>query len=301
MGFNSGLQALDNEIKSASNKSSGFGPFLPYFSLKDTERKILRFLSDEPIIAEVCEWVICSDGKTRDFVIDPEGQNWCAYYGGTTQDFVTKQIVAAKPRKVGLGIAVLREERHVGGGKTEIGDYYYDKEWDGKTYRGRQFYLVKQSIPNFWGTLRGLTRRQDTLVDRDFEITRVGSDKSTSYGICPIEPDDAMRDVVTLQKMYGYGRPFDDKDPDKYLYCPQTLQEWAELHASQEWAKKWLGDGQVQSQQQQHSSALDEFRQQTSHNPVAEDEAQAVAPTGTGFSSLKDRLLPHTQKSSSAV
>jgi hypothetical protein len=315
VGFERGLTALDKNINQQQQGGSQFGPRLGYISWKDGDKKILRFLTNEIIVGEFAEWVQTNDPKrTADFLIDPDGPNYVERYGGLSREFGTGNLVSPKLRKMGVAVAVVREERPAGNGRLEVVDYNTQIEVDDKHFSGRQYGVIKQSL-RFWQQFQGMVNRYGTLCDRDYEVIRRGSDKNTRYDIAPIDPVDDLRDLEVLQARYGYGRKFDDKDPDRFLYCPQTLEAWADYYSSEERAKFWLapkngapfvenGDMATSSQVTLTvpSSGLGEFKQETSSNPSTwgvggqEDEAQAAPSSNSSFADLKSSLLPHLNK-----
>lgn len=319
MGFERGLTALDTAINKQQQQAGSFGPRLNFITWKDGDKKILRFLSNEIILGEFAEWVQTADPKkTADFLIDPDGTNWVEKFGGLSREFGTGNLVSPSLRKMGVAVAVVREERPAGNGRLEVVDHNTDIEVEGKHFAGRQFGIIKQSLGNFWQQFQGMSNRYGTICDRDYEIIRRGKDKTTRYDIAPIDPVDELRELEALQARYGYGRPFKDNDPDRFLYCPQTLEAWAEYYSSEERARFWLapknGASGVLTQEAQlamgdlaqrtvhTSSGLGEFKQETSSNPSAwgvggqEDEAQAAPSSNSSFADLKSSLLPHLNK-----
>lgn len=310
MGFKTGLGEIDKAAEEAAARDNmSFGPRLNYRNFKDKDKLILRFLTDDIITANFADWIItkrvkkhgdnAGDPVTQDFLIDPDGINWVEHYGGLQREFGTKTLISPKYRKQAVGVAVVREEVLGGGkGKTEIVDKQVILEHDGKKYKGREFILIKQSIGNFWEQFIGMTRRYDTICDRDYEVTRVGSDKETHYEIAPIDPVDELRELDALHKWYGYGRKWSDDDSDRFLYCPQTLDEWATNHSGEERAKYWLVGDEVSNENSrpdwvppavidQDGNGLDEFAKDTSSNP---DEAQI-----TKFGDFKDLIRSHSK------
>jgi hypothetical protein len=84
-----------------------------------------------------------------------------------------------------------------------------------------------------------------------------------------------------MHKYYGYGKPWDTNDPNRFLNCPQTLHQWAERYGSEDRVKYFLvPDDAVQAVPVIAPAANDG------------DEAQVAVPEGTEFgASLKDLLL----------
>lgn len=299
MGFERGLKAVNQSA------NTGFGPRLNYLFWKNSgDKHIIRFLTDDMILGEFAEWVITNNEKlpATDFLIHPDTENFVRKYGGMTREYGTGNIIPPKLAKRGVSVVVLRQEIPDGNGGTKI----IDVEEQVNGLRARKFALVKQSPGNFWQHFQGANRRNGTICDRDYEVIRVGKDKDTKYDIVGIDPDpkDPLRDPEKVRETYGYGRKYNENDPERYLYCPQTLDEWAAEHSSEDRARRLLQGAQGRQEATlpyQAGNGMGEFSRDTTSNPgfakVADDEAQAVPSNGSGFSdfreSFKDRILPH--------
>lgn len=302
MAFRTGLSAMqtaldDAEAKAEAARSGGsFGPSLNYFSWKDGDKKILRFLADDMLIEDVYDFIMDNQGKMKTFMVDPDDPHRLQRYMspspgiGWKQDFKTRQLVEPKTRKIGACVAVLRTEV-VRDGKTVIEDEVYDKTIDDVTYQMRTFGVVNQSLPNFWHPMaKGFARRYGTICDRDYEITRDGNGIDTKYSIIPLDPDPDLDTPEKVAAFYFYGQPWDKEDPLRFLKCPMTTVEWAQYYSSEERHKHWLTPtGGSLAQQASGNEGINEFHKDTTHN----DEAQASVrpPSSTSFSSLKDTLL----------
>lgn len=293
--MSSGLQAVRDAIDAGKTRSSSgggsgqFGGRLDYFTWKDKDRKIVRFLTDDLLIRNFADRILTNKGTTQDFLIYPEN-NLVEKYGGQSRSF-EGTVGPIKTVERIVGVAVLREERAVpgeknpnGSQKTEIVDFTYNKEIGGQKYPAKFFGIVKQAPNNFWnGLVYGPGEVYGTITDRDYMVVRVGADKDTSYTFIPLEPVDALRDQQALHEHYGYGRPWNNDDPNRFLYCPQTLAEWEAYYGGEERIQHWLGGmGTGQTQQQ-------------GWNPPAADEPTAQpAPQASGtLADLRSRLMPH--------
>lgn len=241
-----GLAALQQTITDSKNRGSGSDAKLGYISWKDGETKIVRFLTNEVISASIADRVITNDGKTKDFLIDESRGDFVAKYGGKSREYGTGTLIEPKITKKGVAVAVLRAEQAdpTNPARRERSDLLIVVENQGQQYQGRSFGIIKQGIGNFWKPLMAVAARFDGLCDRDWAITRVGGDKDTTYLPSPIEPsndaENALRDLAVVQQYYGYGRPWNPEDPARFLYCPETLVEWADYYGSEERAKFWL-------------------------------------------------------------
>lgn len=292
-----GLDAVRQTIANAKAKQAagqaGFARGLNYFSWKDGEKKILRFLTDEVITANFYEFICGNDGRPHDFLYSPD------VFGPGTEDYVLKYggraferglsgpLVEPKLKERIVGIAVLRDEipSPSGRGMATI-DHIEDTEVDGKRVKSRWYGIVKQATGNYWSDLLYVAERYDSsLCLRDWEVTREGGGLDTKYHFIAMEPDTDLTEIEDVQKFYGYGTDQGGGDnPDRFLYCPQTLEQWAKNYAGEDRVKHWLGakDGQQQPPQKYTPSGMDEFAPQ--------DEAQVAGTQGTDFAQLKGRL-----------
>lgn len=307
MGFERGLEAMSNAI---NQSNQGFGPRLGYLNWKDGDKYVIRFLTNDMIVGQFAEWVMTNNEKipSTDFLIDPDTENYVTKYGGLSKEYGTGNLVAPKLAKRGVSIVVIRNEIPDGDGGTKVVDVEEGVTVDGKVLRARKFAVLKQSLGNFWQHFQGQARRNGTICDRDYEIIRRGKDKDTKYDIVGIDPKpgDPFLDLAKLQEHYGYGKKYNESDPERYLYCPQTLEEWATEHSSEDRARRLLQGAQgVPTPVHGNGNGYNEFSRTGTSNPevrVADDEAQAVPSGGSQFTdfrdSFKDRILPHLNQQS---
>lgn len=317
MGFERGADAVTRAVE--QQQSGQFGPRLSFFSWKDEDKKVLRFLEDDlPLVGEFAQGIQTNNEKiqTMDFLINPDDNNWVEYFGGMQREWGSGNLITPKLRKMGVGIAVLREEvpDPDNPGRTKIVDALTTVDVDGKKYQARQFGVLKLPLSTFWKKLTGMQRRYGTLCDRDYEITRHGADKTTDYEVTPIDSsDDSMRDPDGVRAQYGYGTKMDEKDPKRFFYCPQTLDEWAAYYSGKERAEYWLKGASNGAEHHANGAmtssygtgvvdGLNEFRKETTFNPpngeqvwgqTAEDEAQPVPSAASGFSGVREQLRSH--------
>lgn len=282
-----GLQALrEHGEKQAAQSSGNVSGKINYFKWDNGDKKIIRFLTDDIITAKFYEYVVDARGKFQNFIYAPD------VFGEGTEDFVKKYggkryengnsgpLVEPKLIERTAGIAVLRKEIQKPGGGTEIVDHVEDITIGEQQFKSRWFGIVRQAYGNFWHMLSDLGMRYGTLCDRDYEIRRTGERLDTKYSIIPLDPDPDLRDMESLHKYYGYGKPWDTTDPNRYLNCPQTLHQWAEYYGGEERVKYFLSPGENKEQSVAETKTAEA------------DEAQASAPEGTEFgASLKDLLL----------
>lgn len=308
-----GFDHVDKAAEDARNRSSQvFAGRLNYFTWKDGDTKILRFLTDEVLLVQFYEMVVNNQGRFIDFIVAPDlhaddpswrGEDWVLKYGGKVhENGISGPLVTPTPKIRSAGVAVLREEApHEPGGRVmAYQDHLYETNVSGVNYPARFFGVVKQSLQLFWTQMSGYHHEFGTICDRDYKIKRVGGKLDTTYNIIPLKEDPDF-DILALQQAYGYGRVVDPAkakdDQERFLYCPQTVQEWAEQYAGEDRVKFWLGDPKDQNQAATNGSTtnyipsgVDEFHKDTTQN----DEAQAADPPQTDFSSLRSRLERHT-------
>lgn len=315
-------------------RGGGVGRRFDYFDLEDGKSVVVRFITDEDEIVTCNFYefvrVYNRDGTTgsNSFISAPSyyeddptwtGEDWVVKYGGEAKDFKTQEWGPAKPKERTVAIAVVREEVPVeSSGKPKF--KYRDKivpvtvkvrDKDGKetgeekTYQGRQFLVVRKDAKTFWGNVVPYYGEFNTLVDRDYKIKRNGVQLATNFSCTPVGPDEDWDDVSELRKRlharYGYGTGKDadgnelSKDSeDRFLYCAQTLKEWAADQASEDRAKTLLTKGNFKATaQERHETPA--AAEKGSAWSSGEDEAQAAPPPAEGdVSALRARLESHT-------
>lgn len=311
--FNTGMAHMQNAIeegkrRQAAATSGGSSKALNYINWKPGDKKIVRFLTDDVMTEEFLEFIVDKGGNTRNFMIPPGDKNILDRYRapegdpryplGWRKNPKTGAIEEPKARKIGIGLAVLREEKEVDG-KYVVEDYLYEEQVDGVSLLHRHYGIIQQSISNFWHTLAvSCFKRFGTICDRDYEITREGNGLDTKYSIIPLpEPDPDLASIEAVHDFYFYGKgEWDDNDPERFLKCPQTLTQWAEYFGSEDRYKFWLTPDGSTPAGPSYSPSSKPSTPQT--NPLQDgDEAQSgpaptAAPvTGTSFSSFKENII----------
>lgn len=322
--FATGMAHMQSAIEEGKRKAaaarSGGGGSLGYINWKPGDQKVLRFLTDDVLTENFVEFIVDNTGETKNFMIPPADPNILDRYRvpegvagypiGWRRNPKTQKIEDPKPRKIGVGIAVLRKHPDTPGGQVE--DYLYDQEIEGTNYLSRTFGIVQQSVSNFWHTLAvSCFKLYGTICDRDYLIERTGEGLDTKYSIIPLNPDPDLDTVQKVQQFYFYGNQWNPEDPERFLKCPQTLTQWAEYFSGEERFKHWLTPGGSPNNKQQATPAqpqqpsyspqpqtvmdpmhgASEFHPATTHNTP--EIAQQT--TGTSFSSFKDDLLKKAQ------
>jgi hypothetical protein len=303
MPFTTGRQALQNAIKEAQEKAQEradglAGPSLGYYNWKPGDKKIIRFLTDDILTEDFLTNIICKDGKTRSFLVDPDNPEPLRRYMSPTPGVGWKkefsgEIVEPYTTRQTVNVAVWREEVLVEG-KMVVRDHVTEKEFNGQKFPALFFGVVQQAISNFWEPLAtSVWDRYQTICDRDLEVIRTGDKKNTNYGFMPLNQDPALMTQEAVQQVYFYGAEWNQEDPDRFKKCSMTLTDWAAYFSSEKRYERYFA--QESSSTGGSSSGLDEFRAATTSNPG--DEAQAVPPTGTAFTSLRESLLNKGQGS----
>lgn len=202
MSYSTGFGAL----KDAVDKSRGVsdGPPTTFYTWKDGESRIVRFVSDEPVTIGFHSWFRCPDGKRRDFAcgnqLQGDARHDCPICKMTYTDEKTGKEKNYWPSTQSIGLAIEREpilERgRMVGAKDKIREEPVtfkmgDEElsFSDLPHLG----MMKQSIGNFWDQLAGYYARFGTIMDRDYEITRRGEKTDTKYTIVALEPEDDLR------------------------------------------------------------------------------------------------------------
>lgn len=308
-GMLTGLAAAQKSAEEAKSRQVDFSDgSLSYFGWKDGDIKILRFLSNDDIITAdpaqgggLHDFIICNDGKTRSFLINPAVGDLVAQYAqpelglGMKLDYKSKQPVDRKPVNRTIGIAVERElVAREGGGGFDIQDKIEEVEIDGVKYPARVFGLVTQSFSNFWGSLLSFSDMYDGICDRDYRIKRDGGGVDTKYHIAALDKLPELEDVKVVQETYGYGKAWDKESPERFLYCPQTLPQWADWFAGEDRVKKFLLPANGATVAPTTAAPATPAGLSSYAKP---DEAQAtpapvVTPGNTDLTSLRAKLMP---------
>lgn len=296
--FNSGMDHLNAAIENGKRRAEGGGgdiapgETLNYFSWKDGDKKIIRFLADDMITADFYDFILAKNGKTQNFMVDLDDPERLMRYMSATpgigwrKPFNSNSLEEPKKAKRGVCVAVLRHEVRGEDGKLKVEDYFFEREVDGQKVPSRWFGIVQQGINNFWKPVTAIFRRYGSIAAVDLEITREGGGLDTDYSIIPIEHPE-LNNPQLVKEFYFYGQPWSKDDPDRFLKCPQTTQQWAEYFSGEDRHARYLTPDGGNGNGQPAQSGLGEFAKGTTHN----DEAQTMRSSGTAFESLSDTLL----------
>nr|DAQ92918.1 MAG TPA: DNA binding protein like protein [Caudoviricetes sp.] len=249
MSFRSGFGAVEKAAQS-TNQNSGGSWFTIYWkdSTGQGDLKILRNLSDDPIVVGLHEYIPCNDGKRRTFVCAKELDKSrrcpiCEDMVQTNQDGTTRPY---RPRDIAISLAVLREEKQISRGEFEYSDVTEEVEVTsevaekakalgldlqvGEKLTVPQVGFVQNSLTNFWNNLNGFFARYGTIMDRDYAITRHGNGLDTKYQIVPCDVVEELRDPEKVEDRYKIAKLF-------HL----SVQDYLEVLGSEGYYKKHLG------------------------------------------------------------
>ncbi len=87
-----------------------------------------------------------------------------------------------------IALCCVREEVRNPGQPISYKDKLREVEDDGKTVVEKDIVIAKYAFSNFWSQLVGYGNRYGTILDRDYEITRIGEGLETDYRIIPCDP-----------------------------------------------------------------------------------------------------------------
>lgn len=237
MGFRRGVEHL----KEAASRGGGFDK-TRYFRWNTGESKILRMFFDMDEVFSVWfhEMVECSDGRSRSFVCRQEIGETCELCA------VTSNGERARRREIGIGVAIQRVEHREAGNIVGYSDAVEEIEGKKVPIVG----LVKMGPRNFWAKFEHFYARYGTVIDRDYEVTRIGSGTSTDYIVVPCDP-------VALPERQESWRTYLDV---RYGDFVPNVEEMLMRYASQEYYDRFL---RGQAQQGETGSPDDVETEQT--------------------------------------
>jgi hypothetical protein len=324
-----GVNALERAIEESAKGGGGYSGRLGFFNLSAGESIVVRFLTDidDVITCDFYEFINDNKGVGQNFTVmtdfydDPNATDWVLQLGGRQKVYNSSELTDPSPKTRSVGIAVvLKEEGYTdekGRTKTRYVDDWSEVETkDGTKHEARKFLVVKQAHKNFWTPLLTMYNEYgETICDRPYKIVRNGGDKDTSYSFIAKEEDPDWTDKATsypsLHALYGYGTgktadgvELTAEHPDRFAYCPQTVEEWAEYTGSEDRVKFFLGP--LSDREAKESSNKDKAATNSSTSAAAaaavkpgslvssDDEAQAAPPPpAASGGSLAERLARH--------
>ena len=291
--------------QAGERKAAGSGDYLPMIFWKDDRagegkqyKRIVRFLSDDVITCGLYEFVKGGpDGKGRDFIapgtlVDDQGKPLFEELIGEKDYFLENNVMLPtykgdlKPAKDRvaertLGLVILREEVMVDRNGRKVPDVrdliekrkWTDKENNEHEEEGPVFGVVKQGYKNFWSTLAGYYNKFGTICDRDYEITRKGNDKDTTYSIIRL---DEVEGLETPEKVAAHYKP------------RLTLKDWIIPKARYSAAEDWLKGTGTKSES---SGGSDEGASSSAAREESSGSEEVRAPSGSSVTdSLRSEL-----------
>jgi hypothetical protein len=239
-----GMEALFAAAAAAKSAKSSGGSGWKYFQLKDGEKQLVRFVSNDVVPARVFNLRDAKTGKLAE-IVDSELESLqnprhCIvrdypdiFFGETRKG----EKYPKKPTLIGLGMLVKREEYpevdpETGRRRLKTRDLVEKvKDANGNEVERVVVYLVKASNSTFWENLSDIYIRNDgNITTRDIQISRKGATTDTKYNFLPndkeewSEPGEAE---AHYRELLG-----DDAFPD--------VEGWIESKASESWYKKAL-------------------------------------------------------------
>jgi hypothetical protein len=225
MAFRRGAQVAEDEAnRRKAEREAAQGPRIEYFKLSDGGSIVLRFLDDfkDWYVTAQHSFVPTKgapDGLTEEqrkkwpstmgaicrkdpsfeydgcFICDsmekPDGKKYWAsnklwaralvresFIG--TQDMADEGLIPQK--KVGRIAGYLDVEEEV-----ELTDA--EGKATGEKVTRKKFVLINQGMKNFFGSLQGFGQIYESVLDRDYSVTRKGKELDTDYNIVSLEPD----------------------------------------------------------------------------------------------------------------
>ena len=219
MAFTRGGQQAEEAAK-ANRKSFAK---VEYLQLEDGETTVIRLLDDSPdwIFVKQHSFVDTKDAPSD--MTDEDRKKWpakmnaiCRYDKAIDGDncYICDNLTGPKGKPLSPGVrlwvrAVIREEVKGTQAMADAGDIpeskigrivgFRDAEHDveetdaegkttGKTVRRKKMVLINMGMKNFFGALQGYFDMHGTVLDRDYRVTRKGSNVDTDYTIIGCDP-----------------------------------------------------------------------------------------------------------------
>lgn len=234
-----------------------------YFSLKDKEEIVLRFLTD----AE--EWITVDQHNYVPTKPEPEGNEgkWPKVMGtvcrktklgdgSTLHDdcYICEHMKKpdGKPYRATArtwALAVVRHEVKDEDGKVlgfrdgvrTVQETDKDGKPTGEEKKQKEIVILNQGYKNFFSTLQGFAGRYGTVLDRDYYVKRDGDDQNTTYHIVPLDPietkdPDDPENLIRLDLR-------DERLMKRYETDMPDLEELVERRADQEYYDRFFVPG----------------------------------------------------------
>lgn len=286
MSLFSSFEVVKKKAEQAAAQSGGSFGYVGniYWTAKgDDSKRVIRFLHTGPALRVMHEFILCSDGKKRDFVcresvLDEPGP--CPLCVGD----ISK-------REVGIGLAVLREETFEegkGGPVAILKDLLHDVELqdgdDTVTKKLPYLGIVRQAVTNFWANLTPYAYRNNgSCTNRDYLVERLGGDKKTNYAFIPLEHVEGLKTEEELSERY--------KEALNGKTVEQVVTDWINWNGSKKKYQKFFGDNVFTNGVSTPEDNGNETQvTQTTQTEQKEEGSQTLT-------SLRDHLAKYNKKS----
>lgn len=201
---------------------------------------------------------------------------------GTQEMVDAKQIPASAKGKVVAIRDKTREIKKVDAEGKETGEVRLVKDVQ----------VLNLGWKNFFASLQGMAGRYQTVLDRDFEITRKGSDTSTIYQITPLDPiqtadpDDKDKKVVLDLRDRRFMARYADsesEDVEERIKAIPDLRKTVARLASDDFYSRFIDPTMKRDDEDSSDSSA-----QPAGSPAAPSGTDV--PDGDALAALKDRV-----------
>lgn len=208
--------AFQKGSKAAAKQGSSFTKGIPYFSMKADEKVIVRFLTDAEAVkvgdTEAGGWIsvlqhnhIQTKANPAPKAEDGKATPWPQFmtavcrndpaFGGSFDDCFLCLAGIKKTNRT-WALVVMREEvRDADGKRTGIRDVKREdtrKDANGveTTIQVPDIRVINAAGKNFFNRVATYASYYDTVLDRDYVVTRTGDGLDTDYGTIALDPID---------------------------------------------------------------------------------------------------------------
>lgn len=314
------------EVAQDRRKSSGggFGDRVPFFSMKDGEKVLVRFLSDyvpHPDNPRMIAWITADHHNqvpTKAKPDDYKGTKWPKFMGAvcrgdkafalryTDCPICSGAIVAedGKPLKRAASrtwaLVVLREEVREGGKIVGVRTLMRDvTDKDGnKIGQTPDIQKLNMGWDNFFAGLSGLGQRYGTLLNRDIELIRMGGGTDTKYVPAPLDvvkrEDGSTFDLREESELLKFEKllPEVEKDGEKVPGKIPDLRRQVVDQVNDHWYDLWFFGESSPSSPKAAGSSSDSA-------PAAQPNAPSSEPDEEKMRALRDRIKGYSHKNES--
>lgn len=225
MAFRRGAQVAEDEAnRRKAERDAAQGPKIEYFKLSDGDSMVLRFLDDYTEWIVTAQHSFVPTKGAPDGLTEEQRKKWPSTMGAICRKdpsleykdcFICDELekpdgkkywpsnklwARALVRESFLGTQEMADEGLIPQKKVGRVAGYVDAEEEveltdaegkatGEKVMRKKFVLVNQGMTNFFGALQGFGQIYDSVLDRDYSVTRKGKELDTKYNIVSLEPD----------------------------------------------------------------------------------------------------------------